>query len=87
MSQTKLAYVIFSLGMVCFETKKMVSVPSMCLGWRWYLPPHCDKRKNSFAVEISQLYFSVPDRRFWREDLAPVMMSITVAAVAMAGRG
>ena len=76
-----------SLGMVCLETKNMVLVPSMCLEGRQDLPPLCAKRKNSFAVEISQVDFLGPDRRVWREDLAPVMVSITTAEVETTGRG
>ena len=77
----------FSLGMVCLETKNMVLVLSMCLDGIWDLPPPCAKQKNSFAVEISQVAFSGPDRRVWREYLAPVVVLITAAAVATAVRG
>ena len=65
----------------------MVSVPSISLEGRRDLPPPCAKRKNSFDVEISQVTFLGPDRRVWREDLAPVMVSITAAAVETAGCG
>ena len=88
MSQRKKWYRLFlPLGKACFETKNMVSVPSTCLEERRDLPPPCDRRKNSLAVEISQGSFSGPDRRVWREDLAPVMVSITAAAVATMGHG
>ena len=49
--------------------------------------PTCAKRKNSFAAEISRVAFSGPDRRVWREDLAPVMVLITSEAVETTGRG
>ena len=76
-----------SLGLVCLDTKKMVLVPSMCLEGRRDLPPPCAKRKNSFAVEISQVVFWGLDRRVWREYLAPAVVLITAEGVAMAGRG
>ena len=38
-------------------------------------------------VEIYQVAFSGPDRRVWREDLAPIMVSITAEAVETMGRG
>ena len=65
----------------------MVSVPSMCLEGRRYLPLPCAKRENSFAVEISIVALLRMDRRVWREELAPVRVSIATAAVAKAGRG
>ena len=55
-----------SLWMVFLETKKIVLVLSMCLERRRNLPPPCAMRKNSFAVEISQVVFSGPDWRVWR---------------------
>ena len=73
--------------MVCLDTKKMVLVPPMSLEGIWDPPPPCAKRKNSFAVEIYQIAFSGTDRRVWREDLAPVVVLITAAAVATVGRG
>ena len=88
MSQKKLAYVFFLFeGIVCLETKKMVLVPLMRLDGRRDLPPPCAKRKNSFAVEISQVALSVLDRRVWREDLSPVDVLMNAAAVAMTGLG
>ena len=76
-----------SLGMVCLDTNKMVLVPSMRLEGRRDFPPPCNKRKISFAVEISQVDFSEPYQIVWREDLAPVVVLITAAAVATVGRG
>ena len=73
--------------MVCLETKKMVLIPVMRLYGRRDLPPPCAKRENSFAVKISQVDLSGPDRRVWREDLAPVDVLMTVVAVKMAGFG
>ena len=73
--------------MVCLDTKKMVSVPSMCFEGRQDLPLPCAKQEKSFAVEISHVAFLGKDRRIWREALSPVMVSITAAAVATAGRG
>ena len=88
MSQTKLAYIIFLFeGIVCLETNNMVLVPLMRLGGRSGLPPSCAKRKNSFAVDISQVALSGPERGVWREDLASVEMLMTVAVVEMAGFG
>ena len=57
----------------------MVLVPSMRLDRRRGLPPPCAKRKNSFAEDISQVAFSGPDRRVWREYLAPVVVLIAAA--------
>ena len=65
----------------------MVLVLLMRLDGRRDLPPPSAKRENSFAVKISQVALLVPDRRFWREDLDPVVVLITVAEVATAGRG
>ena len=81
--------IVFCLfvGVVCLDTKKMALVPLMPLYGRRDLPPPCAKRENSFAVKISQVALSGPDRRVWREDLAPVDVLITEAAVTMAGRG
>ena len=88
MSHTKLAYVIFVFeGIVCLETKNMVLVPLIHLDGRRDLPPPCAKRKNSFAVEISQVALSGPEWRVWREDLALVDVLMTAAAVAMVGFG
>ena len=39
------------------------------------------------AVEISQGAFSGLDRKVWGEDLAPVMVLITAAAMVTMGRG
>ena len=75
------------VGMVCLDTKKMVLFPLMCLDGRRDLLPPCAKREKSFAVEISQVALSGPDRRFWRENLAPVARLINVAVVETAGRG
>ena len=72
---------------MCLETKKMVLVPLIRLDGRHDSPPPCAKRKNSFAVEISQVALSVLDRRVWREDLAPVDVLMNAAAVAMTGLG
>ena len=47
-------------GIVCLETKNMVLVPLMRLDGRRDLSPSCAKRKNSFAVEISQVALSGP---------------------------
>ena len=63
----------------------MVLVPTARLEGRRDLPPTCSRRKNSFVVKISQVALSGPDWRVWREDLAPVMVSITAAAVARTG--
>ena len=52
-------------------------------GWRWT----CSRRKKNLAMEISQVAFSGPERRVWRDDLALVSVSITEAAVATMGRG
>ena len=73
--------------MACLETKNILLVPSTRLEGRQYLPPPCARRKNLLAVEISQVTLSGPERRVWREDLAPVLVSITEAAVATMGQG
>ena len=72
---------------MCLETKNMVLISLMHLDGRRDLPPPCAKREKSFAVNISQVALSGPDQRVWREDLAPVDVLITAAAVATAGRG
>ena len=72
---------------MCLETRKMKLVPLMCLDGRRDFPPPCVKRKKSFAVEISQVALSGPERRVLREDLSPVGVLMTAAAVAMAGFG
>ena len=59
----------------------MVSVPSTRLEGRKDSPPPFARRKNSFVVEISHVAFSGTDRRVWREDLAPVIVLITMAEV------
>ena len=51
MSQKNLANVMFLFeGIVCLETKNMVSVPLMRLDGRRDLPPPCAKREIFFAV-------------------------------------
>ena len=72
---------------MCLETNKMVLVQLMHLDGRRNFPPPCAKRGNSFAVEIYQVALSGPERRVWREDLAPVDVLMTVVAVKMAGFG
>ena len=47
-----IGYFFLSLGMVCFETKKIVLVPSMCLGGRRDLPPTCAKREKSLLCRF-----------------------------------
>ena len=59
----------------------------MRLDGRRDLPPPCAKRKNSFAVENSQVALSGTERRVWRDDLAPVDVLMTAAEVAMARFG
>ena len=87
MSQTKLVHVVFlPLGIACLETKNIVLVPSTRLDGRPDLPLPCVRRKSSLEVEISQFAFSGTELRVCREDLAPVLVSITEAAVAMMGR-
>ena len=73
--------------MVCLETKKMMLFPLMSLDGRRDLLPPWAKQEKSFAVEIYQVALSGTDRRFWTEDLAPVVMLITAAAVETAGHG
>ena len=70
---------------MCLEKKKMVLVPLMRLDVRRDLPPPCAKRKNSFAVNISQVALSGPDRRVSTEYLAPVDMLMTAALVVTTG--
>ena len=65
----------------------MVLVPLMYLYGRRNLPPTCTKQKNSFAVEISQVALSGPERIVWREHLAPMDVLMTAATVEMAGFG
>ena len=65
----------------------MVLVPSMRLEGRLDLPPPCAKQKNSFAVDIFQVAILGPDQRVWRQEFAPVMVSITASEVATTGRG
>ena len=77
----------FPLGMACLETNNMVLVTSTSLEGRRDLPPPCARRKKLLTVETSQVAFSGTDRRVWREDLAPVMVAITVATVATMGCG
>ena len=59
----------------------------MPLDGRRDLPPPCAKRKNSFAVDISEVDFLRPERRVWREYLAPVDVLMTAAMVIMVGFG
>ena len=73
--------------MACLEKKKIVLVPSTRLDGRWDLPQPCARRKTYLVVEISQVAFSGTERRVCREDLAPVLVSITAAAVANMGQG
>ena len=88
MSQTNLEKVVFfTFGDGLFGDKTIVLVPSNVLEGRWYLPPPCDRQKKFLAVEISKVTFSGPERRVWKEDLAPVFMSITAAEVATMGQG
>ena len=72
---------------MCLETKKIVLVLLMRLDGRRDLPPPFAKRENSFAVEISQVALSRTEQRVWREDLAPVDVLMTAAAVAMSRFG
>ena len=72
---------------MCLETKKMVLVPLIRLDGRRALPPPFAKRKFIFAVKVSQVSLLGPDRRVWREYLAPVDVFIAAAAMATAGRG
>ena len=48
---------------------------------------HLELSGKLFAVEISQVALSEPERRVWREDLTPVDVLTNAAAVAMAGFG
>ena len=73
--------------MACLGENNIVLDPLMLLEGIRDLPPPCARQKNSLALDISQVAFSGPDRRLWREDLAPIVVSITAAAVATAGRG
>ena len=73
--------------MACLETKEIVLVPSTRLYGRGDLPQPCDRRKKMLVVEISQVDFSGPERRVFREDFAPVLVSITASAVAKMGQG
>ena len=59
-----IGYLFCLWGWCVLEAKNMVLVPSMYLEGRRYLPPPCAKRKHSFALEISQVAFSGPDREF-----------------------
>ena len=77
----------FTLGDGLFGDKKSVLVPSTPLEGRPDVPPPCDRRKYLLTVEISQVTFSRPERRVCREDLALVLVLITVAAVATMVRG
>ena len=88
MSKKKLAYIVFLFErIVCLETKTMMLVLLMRLyGMLDFLPP-CAKWKNLFSFVISQVALSGPTRRFWREDLAPVDVFMTAAAVATSGFG
>ena len=70
------------LGIACLETKNIVLLPSTRLEGKRGLRPPCSRRKHSLAVEISQVTFLGPEWRVCREDLAPVLVSITAAAVA-----
>ena len=63
----------------------MVLVALMRLDGSRDLPPPCAKQGNSFAVKISQVSLSGPDRRVWREDLAPVDVLMTAAVVENTG--
>ena len=62
-------------------------VPSTFLEGRQDLPLPCARRKYLLAVEISQVAFSGPEWRVRREDLAPVLVSITAELVAITGLG
>ena len=71
----------------CLEKKNNVLMPSTCLEGRQDLPLPCARRKYLLAVEISQVAFSGPEWRVRREDLAPVLVSITAELVAITGLG
>ena len=75
----------FTFGDGILGDKKMVLIPSTRLEGRRYLPPPCSRRGKLLAVEISQVTFLGLDQRVWREDLAPVTVSIAAAAVATIG--
>ena len=79
-------FVLFE-GTVCLETNKIVLLPLMRLDGRHDLLPPCAKRNNLFAGYISQVDLSGPERRVCREDLAPVDVLMTAAAMAMEGFG
>ena len=80
-------YIFLLDGIVCLDTNKMMLVPLIRFGGRRDLPPPCGKWKNSFSVKISQVALSGPDRRVWREDLAPVDVLMTASMVEMAEFG
>ena len=71
--------------MACLETKTIMLVPLTSLKGRRYLPLPCARRKKSLEAEISQVTFSGPERRVWRDYLATVFVLITAAAVEKCG--
>ena len=75
------------LGVECLETKKMVLAPSTSLEGRRDLSQPYSRQKTLLVVEISQVAFSGPEQKVWREDLVPVMVSIPAAALVTTGRG
>ena len=77
----------FTYGDGLLETKEIVLVFLTRLEGRRDLSPPCDRPKKSLVVEIYQVTFSGPERRVWREDLAPVLVSITAEEVEKMGRG
>ena len=82
MSQTNLAYVIFlTFGEGVFGDKEYgISTFNMFGGETGFTSNLCQAEILS-AVEIYQVAFGGLDCRVRREDLAPVMVSITAAEV------
>ena len=67
--------------MACLETKKYCVGAFNSFVEETGFPSTLCQAEKLLAVEIPQVAFLGPERRVWRENLAPLLVSITVAAV------
>ena len=70
-----------------FGDKEYGIGPFNTFGWVTGFTSTLCQAEKKIVVEIFQVAFSRLDQRVWREDLAPVMASITATAVATTGLG
>ena len=71
--------------MACLETKKYCVGAFNSFVEETGFPSTLCQAEKLLAVEIPQVAFLGPERRVWRENLAPILVSITASAVAMTG--